>query len=67
MSVGLIKMWFALGAIAFMFISVMFILLSRYKIRNKLLKGITAFIAYVLMIVSGFIILIVVFSGPVSE
>ncbi|MFB9757725.1 MULTISPECIES: DUF2768 domain-containing protein [Bacillaceae] len=67
MSVGLIKMWFALGAIAFMFISVMFILLSRYKIRNKLLKGITAVIAYVLMIVSGFIIFIVVFSGPVSE
>ena len=60
MSVGLIKMWFALGAIAFMFISVMFILLSRYKIRNKLLKGITAVIAYVLMIVSGFIIFIVV-------
>lgn len=67
MSVGLIKMWFALGAIAFMFISVMFILLSRYKIQNKVLKGITAVIAYVLMIVSGFIIFIVVFSGPVSE
>jgi len=67
MSVGLIKMWFALGAIAFMFISVMCILLSRYKIQNKVLKGITAFIAYLLMIVSGFIIFIVVFSGPVSE
>ncbi|MFD3446114.1 DUF2768 domain-containing protein [Microbacteriaceae bacterium 4G12] len=61
------KMWFALGSIAFMFISVMFILLSRHKIQNRVLKGVTAFIAYALMIVSGFIIFIVVFSGPVSK
>jgi predicted histidine transporter YuiF (NhaC family) len=67
MSLALIKMWFALGAIAAMFISVIFILLSRHKVKNKFLKGIMAFIAYTLMIASGFIIFIVVFSGPVSE
>ncbi|MFX3622827.1 MAG: DUF2768 domain-containing protein [Ectobacillus sp.] len=67
MSVALMKMWFSLGAIAFMFISVVFILLSRYKMQNKFLKGITAFVAYMLMLVSGFIIFVVVFSGPVSK
>jgi hypothetical protein len=67
MSVALMKMWFSLGAIAFMFISVTFILLSRHKIQNKFLKGITAFIAYSLMLISGLIIFVVVFSGPVSK
>lgn len=65
MSEGLIKMWFALGAIGFMFFAVSFILLSRYKIKNKFLKGITALVAYTLMIVSGIVIFLVVFSGPV--
>ncbi|MEN1935410.1 DUF2768 domain-containing protein [Paenibacillus sp. 102] len=67
MSEGLIKMWFSLGAMGFMFIAVMFILLSRYKMKNKILKGITAVIAYTLMIVSGIVIFLVVFSGPVEQ
>ncbi|WP_263702087.1 DUF2768 domain-containing protein [Bacillus thuringiensis] len=67
MSEGLIKMWFALGAIGFMFFSVSFILLSRYKIKNKILKGITALVAYTLMVVSGIVIFLVVFSGPVQQ
>ncbi|WP_080548508.1 DUF2768 domain-containing protein, partial [Bacillus pseudomycoides] len=53
MSEGLIKMWFSLGAMGFMFIAVAFILLSRHKIKNKILKGITALVAYTLMVVSG--------------
>nr|WP_028400478.1 DUF2768 domain-containing protein [Ectobacillus panaciterrae] len=60
-------MWFSLGSMALMFISVMFILLSRHKIQNKFLKGVTAFVAYSFMIVSGIIIFVVVFSGPVSK
>ncbi|HDR4558981.1 MULTISPECIES: DUF2768 domain-containing protein [Bacillus cereus group] len=67
MSEGLIKMWFALGAIGFMFFAVAFILLSRYKMKNKFLKGITALVAYTLMIVSGIVIFLVVFSGPVQQ
>ncbi|WP_034670711.1 DUF2768 domain-containing protein [Bacillus panaciterrae] len=64
---ALMKMWFSLGSMALMFISVMFILLSRHKIQNKFLKGVTAFVAYSFMIVSGIIIFVVVFSGPVSK
>lgn len=64
---GLMKMWLALGAIGFMFFAVSFILLSRHKIKNKFLKGITALVAYTLMIVSGIVIFLVVFSGPVQQ
>ncbi|KAA0766825.1 DUF2768 domain-containing protein [Bacillus sp. SH5-2] len=67
MSEGLIKMWFALGAIGFMFFAVAFILLSRHKMKNKFLKGVTALVAYTLMIVSGIVIFLVVFSGPVQQ
>ncbi|MGF1437645.1 DUF2768 domain-containing protein [Bacillus thuringiensis] len=67
MSEGLMKMWLALGAIGFMFFAVSLILLSRHKIKNKFLKGITALVAYTLMIVSGIVIFLVVFSGPVQQ
>ncbi|MFC9723542.1 MULTISPECIES: DUF2768 domain-containing protein [Bacillus] len=67
MSEGLMKMWLALGAIGFMFFAVSFILLSRHKIKNKFFKGITALVAYTLMIVSGIVIFLVVFSGPVQQ
>ena len=67
MSEGLMKMWFALGAIGFMFLTVSFILLSRHKMKNKFLKGITALVAYTLMIVSGIVIFLVVFSGPIEQ
>lgn len=67
MTPGLMKMWISLAGILFMFISVVFIMISRYKVRNKIIKGILATIAYVLMILSGIIIFFVVFSGPVPE
>ncbi|MEH7814113.1 DUF2768 domain-containing protein [Bacillus toyonensis] len=67
MSEGLIKMWFSLGAMGLMFVAVVFILLSRHKMKNKFLKGITALVAYTLMIVSGIVIFLVVFSGPVEQ
>ncbi|OUB67397.1 DUF2768 domain-containing protein [Bacillus thuringiensis] len=67
MSEGLMKMWLALGAIGFMFFAVSCILLSRHKIQNKFLKGITALVAYTLMVVSGIVIFLVVFSGPVQQ
>ncbi|EEL51401.1 hypothetical protein bcere0022_12420 [Bacillus cereus Rock3-44] len=60
-------MWFSLGAMGFMFIAVVFILLSRHKMKNKILKGITAMVAYTLMIISGLVIFLVVFSGPVEQ
>ncbi len=65
MSDGLIKMWFALGAMGLMFLSVMTIMLSRYKLKG-VLKWITAILAYSMMIIAGIVILFVVFSGPVN-
>ncbi|MEH7457762.1 DUF2768 domain-containing protein [Bacillus sp. JJ1127] len=67
MSEGLIKMWFSLGAMGFMFMAVIFILISRHRMKNKFLKGITAGVAYTLVIISGIVIFLVVFSGPVEQ
>ena len=66
MSTGLIKMWFALGAMGLMFISVVTIMLSRYKLKG-IFKWTTAILAYTCMIVAGIVILFVVLSGPVPE
>jgi glucan phosphoethanolaminetransferase (alkaline phosphatase superfamily) len=66
MSPGLIKMWFSLGAIGLMFIAVISILISRTKLKG-IWRWILSTIAYVCMIVAGFIMFFVVFSGPVPE
>jgi hypothetical protein len=59
------KMWISFAAMIFMFISIITIYLSRYKLKG-VLKAITAFIAYILMILAGLIILFVVLSGPTN-
>ncbi|PLR82642.1 DUF2768 domain-containing protein [Bacillus canaveralius] len=66
MSPALMKMWVSLAAMAFMFISIISIYLSRYKLKG-FFRIFTAVVAYLLMIVSGIIILLVVLSGPTSE
>jgi hypothetical protein len=63
---GLLKMWISFAGIAFMFIAVISIYLSRFKLKG-FLKGLVATIAYIFMILAGIIIFFVVFSGPVSE
>lgn len=67
MSPSLLKMWISLGAMGFMFISILMIYLSRFKFNNRVLKFVSALIAYSLMVVSGIIIFFVVFSGPTSD
>ncbi|AKO93975.1 DUF2768 domain-containing protein [Priestia filamentosa] len=67
MSEGLMKMWIAFGAIAFMFFSVFFIYVSRFKLKRRFLKGLTATFAYLFMVIAGLIIMLVVFSGPVQK
>ena len=67
MSPALMKMWIALASMAFMFISVFSVYLSRYKLKNRVLKFIFSFIGFVFMILAGIIIIFVVFSGPVQE
>ncbi|WP_147533795.1 DUF2768 domain-containing protein [Bacillus marasmi] len=63
MSQSLIKMWISLAGMGFMFLSLGFIYLSRFKLKGAF-KFITAVLAYGLMILSGLIILFVVLSGP---
>ncbi|MDZ5471194.1 DUF2768 domain-containing protein (plasmid) [Bacillus sp. 31A1R] len=67
MSPAMLKMWVSLGAMGFMFISIIMIYLSRFKIKNGVLKFISALLAYSFMIVSGIVIFFVVFSGPTNE
>lgn len=64
MSPGLLKMWTSLSGLGFMFLSIVLIYLSRFKMKNRFFKGISAVIAYTFMIISGIIIFIVVIGGP---
>lgn len=63
MSPALTKMWVSLSGMGFMFLSLIFIYFSRYKLKG-VFRVITAIVAYALMILAGIIILIVVLSGP---
>ncbi|WP_026694813.1 DUF2768 domain-containing protein [Peribacillus kribbensis] len=65
MTPALQKMWISIAAMFFMAISILLIYSSRYKFKG-FMKGITAFFAYLLMIVSGIIIIFVVLSGPTN-
>ncbi|KIL48942.1 hypothetical protein KP77_21530 [Jeotgalibacillus alimentarius] len=64
---ALTKMWISFGSMGFMFLAIIIIYFSRYKISNKVLKFITAFAAYIFMILAGLIMLWVVLSGPTME
>ncbi|ALC81427.1 MULTISPECIES: DUF2768 domain-containing protein [Bacillus] len=67
MSIGLLKMWFALASMGLMAVAVLSIYLSRYKFNNRYLKFFVSGLAYICMILSGIIVFFVVFSGPVQE
>ncbi|WP_299088317.1 DUF2768 domain-containing protein [uncultured Metabacillus sp.] len=66
MSAALMKMWISFASMGFMFISILFIYLSRFKLKG-FLKIIITILAYLFMILAGIIILFVVLSGPVNE
>jgi hypothetical protein len=63
MSESLLKMWISIAGMGFMFLAIVLIYLSRYKLKG-VIKILTAIIAYILMILSGIIIFFIVFSGP---
>ncbi|RFU65548.1 DUF2768 domain-containing protein [Peribacillus glennii] len=65
MTPALQKMWISFAAMIFMFISILMIYFSRYKLKG-ILRVLTAVIAYILMISAGLIILFVVLSGPTA-
>jgi len=66
MSPALMKMWISFASMGFMFISIILIYLSRFKLKG-VLKAIVTILAYIFMILAGIIIVFVVFTGPVSE
>ncbi|PMC39432.1 DUF2768 domain-containing protein [Bacillus sp. UMB0899] len=66
MSPALMKMWISFASMGFMFISIILIYFSRFKLKG-LFKAIVTILAYIFMILAGIIIIFVVFTGPVSE
>ena len=58
------KMWLSFYAMGFMAISIGLIYASRYKIKNRLIKFIFAFIAYSLLLFSFLAMIYLVFNGP---
>ncbi|MFD2445866.1 DUF2768 domain-containing protein [Bacillus sp. CGMCC 1.16607] len=65
MSQSLLKMWISLASMGFMFLAIILIFFSRYKLKG-IFKWLTGIIAYILMIISGIIIIFVVLSGPTA-
>ncbi len=58
------KMWVSFAGIAFLIISMGMIYLSRYKLKNGVVKFVFAIIAYILLILGFFIMVFTIFSGP---
>jgi hypothetical protein len=57
----MLKMWISIAGIALMFLAIITIYISRYKLEG-LFKAVTAVIAYLFMIIAGFILFIVLFT-----
>lgn len=64
MSESMQKMWISIFGMFLLAIAMVAIYLSRYKFNNRFLKIITAFSAWICLLLGGFIVFIVVLSGP---
>ena len=60
------KMWVSFVGIGLFPIAIFTIYISRYKLKNRFLKIITAMIAWISLLIAGLIMLFVVFSGPTN-
>lgn len=65
MSLSMLKMYISFAGIVFLFLAIGLIYFSRHKL-SGVLSGITAFFAYIFMILGGVIIFYIVFSGPTT-
>jgi Protein of unknown function (DUF2768) len=61
---SMMKMWVSFASMGFMFLAIIMIYFSRYKIKQKFIRFFTAFMAYILMIAGGLMMIYIVFSGP---
>jgi len=58
LSPGMLKMWISIAGMALMFLAIITIYLSRYKLKGAL-RVISAIIAYLFLVVAGLTLLIV--------
>lgn len=58
MSPGMLKMWISIAGMGLMFLAIITIYISRFKL-SGILKVITAILAYLFMIAAGLTLLIV--------
>ncbi|WML47689.1 DUF2768 domain-containing protein [Neobacillus sp. PS3-34] len=61
MSPALLKMWISFAGMAFMFLAIILIIVSRYKLKGAF-RFVTALAAYIFMILSGIIMFITLFA-----
>ena len=61
MSPGMLKMWISIAGMGIMFLAIITIYLSRYKLTG-ILKFFTAVLAYIFLIISGITLVIVLFT-----
>ncbi|MBM7584358.1 glucan phosphoethanolaminetransferase (alkaline phosphatase superfamily) [Bacillus pakistanensis] len=63
---SMMKMWISFASMGFMFLAIITIYLSRYKLKKGVLRFITALIAYIMMIAGGLTMVYIVLSGPTN-
>ncbi|MBY0145483.1 DUF2768 domain-containing protein [Neobacillus niacini] len=61
MSPGMLKMWISIAGMGLMFLAIITIYLSRYKLKG-VLKFLTGVLAYIFLIISGITLFIVLFT-----
>lgn len=64
MSASMLKMWISFAGMGLMIVAIFSIYVSRYKIKNGVIKSMTALFAYLCMAMGGLIVAYVVLSGP---
>jgi hypothetical protein len=61
MSPGMLKMWISIAGMGLMFLAIITIYLSRYKLKG-VLKFLTGVLAYIFLIISGITLFVVLFT-----
>jgi hypothetical protein len=61
MSPGMLKMWISIAGMGLMFLAIITIYLSRYRLKG-VLKFLTGVLAYIFLIISGITLFIVLFT-----
>ncbi|QWU05553.1 DUF2768 domain-containing protein [Heyndrickxia coagulans] len=66
MSRGMANMWISLFGMGLLCLAMVFILASRYRLKQKLFKWAAAVIAYACLALGGLIMAYIVLSGPAN-